>query len=134
MRSRPADCQAISGATAPYRTERHVRQQWGGLWPATRAPSPRFDRGQDARSDRLEASPTLLRLDSHHRRMRVVVPETIQFRLIRRAVVDHEAVARNIFVAGFDLHIASLLRREVEEGFGGMNSHRLWRAKIVRVT
>ena len=48
--------------------------------------------------------------------MRVVVPQTIQFGLVRRSVRDHKPITQRQRFAGRNFHITGLLRREVAPG------------------
>src|SRR5262249_48350875 len=63
-------------------------------------------------------------LHPHLRRMSIVVPEPIQLCPIRRPVVNHEPIAREVGASRLDFHVAGLLRREIEERLTGMQPHR----------
>src|SRR5688572_1019977 len=71
------------------------------------------------------------RLDRHLWRVRVVVPQTVQFSFVRRAVGHDEPVAQRERFAGSDFHVTRLLRREIQKRLCRMNALWLRRAHVV---
>src|ERR1043166_9449780 len=71
------------------------------------------------------------RTHRHLRGIRIVVPQTIEFCFVRRAISGHEAITQDERFAGSDFQITGLLRCETEKRFGRMNALRLGGVGVV---